>query len=143
MKLRLLLFACLLAPFALAAETLPVPTGPVTKLDPFKVRDDPINSFGFDLRIYHDKATRKVTHIFFGEIKPGSSAAQLDIEPGDQIVAINGKPVTEFPAGIGADTELGKLFLARRPGETLDLEIIRHRRDRITVKAAPVSRFGI
>lgn len=130
-----------LGPLLRASDTPPT-DGTVTKLEPFKVKDDPINSFGFDLLLYQDRKTKKVTHLFFGEIKAGSSAHDLDILPGDQIVKINGRPVTEFAAKIDRDSELGKLLLARQPGEPLDLEIIRHRRETVTVKARPVSRFS-
>lgn len=138
----LLLGGLLVALVATAAATTPPTEGPVTKLAPFRVKDEAINSFGFDLKIYHDKQTKKVLRIFFGEIKSGSSAAALDIEPGDEIAKINGRPVSDFPAAIGVDSDLGKLFLARPPGDTLDLEIIRHRRETVTVKALPVTRFG-
>jgi S1-C subfamily serine protease len=144
MKTRLLLVWVLLSPLGLLAHATEQPRtdGTVTKLAPFTVKDDPINSFGFDLNIYQDRKTKKITRIFFGEIKPGSSAEELDILPGDQIVKINGRPVTDFPARIDAGSELGKLLLAREPGEKLDLEIVRHRRETVTVQARSVSRFG-
>lgn len=144
MKRRLLLLCALLASFGplFPADELPPTDGTVTKLAPFKVKDDPINSFGFDLLIYQNRKTKKITHIFFGEIRPGSSAQDLDILPGDQIVKIDGRPVTDFPAQIDRDSDLGKILLARHPGEKLDLEIIRHRRETVTVKARPVSRFS-
>lgn len=144
MKPRLLLLCSLLgllAPSARAAEPVR-PEETVTKLEPFKVKDDPINCFGFDLMIYQDRKTKKITRMFFGEIKPGSSAHELDILPGDEIVKINGRAVTDFPAKIDNGSELGKLLLARQPGEKLDLEIVRHRRETVIVKALPVSRFS-
>ncbi|MBX3739018.1 MAG: hypothetical protein KF715_20155 [Candidatus Didemnitutus sp.] len=128
------------AGFATAPQP-PVADGKVVKLDPFKVRDDPLNSFGFDLRIYYDKKTNKVSRIFFGPIQENSSAAELDVLPGDELVTINGRPVAEFPAGVELGTELGKIFLARKPGDTLDLGIIRHRPGKITVTVASPPRL--
>lgn len=135
MKLGLLLVALVLSPGAAFATDAkpPVVDGKVVKLDPFKVRDSPLNSFGFDLRIYYDKKTNKVARIFFGPIQENSSAAELDVQPGDELVTINGRPVSEFPAGVEMGTELGKLFLTRQPGDSLDLGIIRHRPGKITV----------
>jgi len=114
------------------------PSGPITRLEPFKVRGAPINSFGFDIAIYWDRKTRKVTRMFVGEVHDGSEAAELDLAVGDEIRTINGRPVTEFIAGVDAESELGKIFLARTPGETLDLEIIRHRPGRLKLTARPV-----
>lgn len=113
----------------------------ITQLAPFRVHDDAINAFGFDLAIYWDKSTRKVTRVFIGTIQEGSSATALDVRPGDEIRKIDGRPVTEFDAGIGAGTEIGRLFLNRRPGAKLDLEIIRHRAATITVVAGPVREY--
>lgn len=137
------LFAFLLLVPAFAAPPAPdnPPGDPITQLPPFKVHDDPINSFGFDLAVYWDRATRKVTRVFIGKIHENSAAAALDVQPGDEIRRINGRPVTEFDAGIGAGTELGEVFLDRRPGAKLDLDIIRHRPGRITVVAGPVREF--
>lgn len=149
MKLRALLLAVLSLPLLASPTTDSVatapggkmPSGPITRLEPFKVRDDPINSFGFDLAIYWDRGTRKVTRMFVGEIHEGSEAAELDLAVGDEIRKINGRPVTEFIAGVDAQSELGKIFLARKPGETLDLEIIRHRPGRIKLTAKPARPF--
>lgn len=134
----LLLFLALSLVPASAADPKPPATGEkIVKLDPFKVRDDPLNSFGFDLRIYYDRKTNKVARIFFGAIHESSSAAELDVQPGDELVSINGRPVSEFPSGVEMGTELGKLFLARKPGDSLDLGIIRHRPGKITVTVKP------
>jgi S1-C subfamily serine protease len=140
-------FALLALLTALALGVLsaapPAVDGPTVKLAPLKVNDDPINCFGFDLKIYYDKKTDRVTRIFFGEVLPESSAAELDVQAGDEIKAINGRPVTEFSARVTIDTELGKLFLARRPGEKLDLAVVRHRAATVTVTAGfvtPLSR---
>ncbi len=124
------------AAFATDAKP-PAVDGKVVKLDPFKVRDDPLNSFGFDLRIYYDKKTHKVARIFFGPVQENSSAAELDVQPGDELVTINGRPVSEFPAGVEIGTELGRIFLARKPGDSVDLGIIRRRPDKITVTVRP------
>lgn len=133
-------FAVLAVVAALALSAAPPATeGPTVKLEPLKVHDDPINCFGFDLKIYYDKKTDRVTRIFFGEILPESSAAKLDVQPGDEIKAINGRPVTEFSARVTSDTELGRLFLARQPGEKLDLAVIRHRAATVTVTAGFVT----
>lgn len=133
-------FAVLAAVPALAMSAAPPATeGATVKLEPLKVHDDPINCFGFDLKIYYDKKTDRVTRIFFGEILEESSAAKLDVRTGDEIKAINGRPVTEFSARVAVDTELGKLFLARRPGEKLDLAVVRHRAATITVTAGFVT----
>lgn len=134
------LIALLAAMAVLGTSAAPPATeGPAVKLEPLKVNDDPINCFGFDLKIYYDKKTDRVTRIFFGEILPESSAAKLDMQTGDEIKAINGRPVTDFSARITAETELGKLFLARRPGETLDLAVVRHRSATVTVTAGFVT----
>lgn len=134
------LLALLAAMAVLGAKAAPPATeGPTVKLEPLKVHDDPINCFGFDLKIYYDRKTDRVTRILFGEILPESSAARLDLQTGDEIKAINGRPVTDFPSRITIDTELGKLFLARRPGEKLDLAVIRHRPATVTVTAGFVT----
>jgi len=129
----LLLLALCLVPASAVEPKPPAASEKIVKLDPFKVRDDPLNSFGFDLRIYYDKKNHKVSRIFFGPIHESSSAAELDVQPGDELVSINGRPVSEFPSGVEMGTELGKLFLDRQPGDALDLGIIRHRPGKVTV----------
>lgn len=127
---------------AFPTDTTPPAAGDkVVKLDPFKVRDDPFNSFGFDLRIYYDKKTNRVARIFVGNIQENSAAAELDLQPGDELVTINGRAVAGFSAGVTQGTELGKLFLDRKPGDTLDLGIIRHRPGQITVTAGNPTRL--
>lgn len=131
---RSLPLLCVILLTAIAAP--PPPTdGTTTKLDPFLVREDPVNSFGFDLRVFWDRKTGKVTHIFFGKIQSEELARDLDLQAGDEIIKIAGRPVTEFDAHFKPDTELGKIFLARQPGAQLDLEIMRRRPGKITVTA--------
>lgn len=120
----------LLLPLASAiAEEEPV------RLEPWVVKGDPINSFGFQLMIVIDRDAKKIVRAFVGEVIEGSSAHRSGLQPNDEVVKINGRPLAGMESRIDRDSELGRLLLAQRDGTMIDLEVISKRTRKLVVTA--------
>lgn len=130
------LLALLLLPaFSPARAAAPAKAPPV-KLAPFVVKSDPVNSYAFDLLVNIDKATRKIMRLTITGVQADSDAARAGLQPGDQIVKINGQDVTSLSPQTGPDSELNRLLLNRPPGESLRLEVLTKRTLSVTLHAA-------
>jgi C-terminal processing protease CtpA/Prc len=128
--LRAFFAAMLLLPLVSAvAEEEPV------RLEPVVVKDDPINSFGFQLMVVIDRDSKKIVRSFVGEVIEGSSAHRSGLQANDEVVKINGRPLAGMAARIDRDSELGRLLIAQRDGTMLDLEVISKRTRKLVVTA--------
>lgn len=128
-------------PLVLAVLTAPVSAEPAAKekpvvLAPFAVKGDPVNSFAFDLVVQLDPKTKRIARLWIDGVREGSDAEKSGLRKGDEIVKLNGKPVTEFSPDFGPAGELNKLLLNRPAGERHDLEVMTRRTLNVTVRAA-------
>ena len=137
MVVVLCLAACL--PILSAADAPnAVPTAEKkVQLAPYAVKGTPLNSYAFDLQVYTDKKTHKVARIFIVRVGDGSDAQKAGLEAGDEIVRIDGTAITEFDPQIGPESRLGQLLVNRRKGDEIDLEVILHRKSKVTLRALP------
>lgn len=129
--LRILLAALFGSFGGVGATATEVPA--LMQLEKFVVNGRAINSFGFDIHTYVN-AENKIHLMLIGQIAEGGSAFGRDLQPGDEIVKINGRPVRDFDRLVSPQSELGKLLLNRRPGDMLELEIIKRRPAKVTLR---------
>lgn len=120
----------LLLPFTSAvAEEDPV------RLEPMLIKEDPINSYGFQLKLIIDRDTKKIVRAICGEVTENTSAHRAGLQPNDEVVKINGRALAGMAAQIGPDSELGRLLIAQRIGTMIDLEVISPRARKLVVAA--------
>ena len=123
------------APAPAATTPAPAPaTSEVVTLEPFKVHGSASSNFAVSVRISVNPDTNK-TQIIITKVYPFSDASRLGLEPGDEIVKINGAPVADMDPKVGAETPLGKLLLNRKSGDGLDLQVAMHRIRSLTLRA--------
>ncbi len=109
-----------------AAETEANPKqGPVVVLEPYAVLGEPPKlSFGISLNIWKDGNTNKVSAIYFGKVKPGSDAQLAGLGPRTRVDRIDGKPVEEFAASLLKGSGLNRVFINRKLGDKVLLEVL-------------------
>ncbi len=110
------------AAFALLLKYVPPPTGSVA-LRPVRIRGNPLTNFPFSLQIRWSETSDRITAITVTSVPENSESARAGIRAGDTIVAIDGRKVEDFPAGVGQHDELGRIFVNRHPGDAVSLEI--------------------
>ena len=95
------------------------------KMDAFKVEGNyiPKLSFGLSLDMWKDNSTQRVTSIVIRIVRAGSEAEQKGLEPWMRILRIDGKPVEEFDASFFKGTDLNSIFVDRRNGAKVALEV--------------------
>jgi membrane-associated protease RseP (regulator of RpoE activity) len=135
MKLMPVLLVLLLCAIALGKEAQPAVDEKVLRLDPIKIRENAIIDFAVDIVIYVEPETKEVTHIFITKVHPGTDADKAGLQEGDEIVKLDGKPVKGLDPRIIKDSPLGRILLNRTPGEPLNLEVITHRKQEVTLRA--------
>jgi hypothetical protein len=99
------------AAFALLHKTAPPPPGGFA-LKPFRVRSVPVTEFPISIGVAWNAAGTRVVGMVVNEVPAGSATERAGVKAGDAIVAIDGRKVGDFTAGVGRDDELGRL----RPG---------------------------
>ncbi len=120
------------------AKEKPGPKDPKVVLETFRINTDPISSFAFDLRIYSDPKTKKVTRMFVGRVQSDTDAERLGLRENDEIIKVDGMEVKGMEARLSQGSQLGALFLNREPGEPLNLEVITTRTVKLTVRAQKI-----
>lgn len=133
-RLPAILILLALSP-AFGNEVAPPADDKVVKLEPFKIRDNAIISFALDIAIYVEPDTKKATHVLITRVHSGTDAAQAGLQPGDEIVKLDGVPVKGMDSRVVKNSPLGHILLNREPGEPLKLEIITHRTQDFTLHA--------
>ena len=104
-------------------------------LDPIKVRGNATSNFAIDIQIVVSPQTNKVITIRIAKVFENSDAADLDLQVGDLIVKVDGVPVEGMDPKIDFRSEIGKIFLNRKPGDTLKLEVLTRRIRDVTLRA--------
>ena len=93
------------------------------KAGPFQLNQKRKLAFGLGLNFWTKGSTRKVAAIYVSEVWPQSGAASQGLQEGTRIYSINGKAVDEFSGDFEAGTDLNRIFLHRRSGDRVTLEI--------------------
>jgi hypothetical protein len=109
--------------FPTLKKAKPAPAGAVA-LQPFRVHEDAITSFPISLRVVRNPRSDSVTHLVVTEVPPNSSTELAGVKEGDEILSLDDRAITTFKGAISRKSELGKLLIDRRPGATLEIEII-------------------
>lgn len=108
----------------------------VLVLEPMKIKETPLISYAIDIAIYADPKTKLVTRIFITRVMEDTDAARAGLQPGDEIVSLDGVPVKGLEPRVGPDSPLGKFLLNRDHGERLNFEIITRRTENVTLRAS-------
>ena len=139
MKPALMLLALVLF-LSLGAKEKPAAsdTHELITLDPIKVHGTAISSYAIDVRIMVSPTTKKIVTILITRVMEDSDAAEMGLLAGDEIVKVNGIPVGDIEAKVNRESQLGRLFLNRRPGEPLRLEVMTRRARQLTLHAQNV-----
>lgn len=109
--------------FSLLHKTAALPSGVVT-LEPFRVKDVPLSDFPISFEVTRNAGGDRVMRIAVTNVPQGSATEQAGVKAGDAIVAINGRKAQDFAVGVGKNSELGRIFLNRTPGDEVELEIM-------------------
>ena len=104
-------------------------------LEPYVIHGSPIISFAIDITVYGDPTTKKVSRIFISRVLPGTDAENAGLKAGDEIVKADGVAVNELDGVVTVSSALGRIFLNRRPGEALKLEVLTRRAEQVTLLA--------
>lgn len=112
---------------ALTARAAPAGSGadnhPPVKMEKFVVNDRHLLCFGLGLELWEDKNTHRVLAMYVKAVQPESMADQEGITPGSRIFGINGLAVDNFSATFGEGSELNQLFINRKNGDRVTLEL--------------------
>ncbi len=101
------------------------PADPVVKLEPMEVLGEPPKlSFGISLQIWQDSLTGNVSTIYITGVKAESDAEKQGLKPFTQITRIDGQPVQSYVASLKTSSALGKIFINRKIGAKLVLEVL-------------------
>ncbi|HET7535701.1 MAG TPA: PDZ domain-containing protein [Candidatus Didemnitutus sp.] len=120
-----------------AAEKMPAePEEKIVTLDSYDVRGRPVSSFPITIQVQYNPELKK-TKLVIIYVTPESDADRQGLRAGDEIVKIGGKPVEDMDPRVTKDSPIGKIFLNRKPGDRLDLEVVTHRTKAITLRASP------
>jgi len=111
------------SPYSVLKKAKLVPAGAVA-LTPFRVQENPLNSFPVGLRVTRQTAEDRIAQIFVAEVPEGSTAEATGLKVGDEIVRIDGRAVTAFAGGLSRRSELGKILIERKPGSTVEFAVL-------------------
>lgn len=119
----------------------------VVELRPFMVREEPVrySSFGVSLAIVADGKSKVIREMKIRAVAPGSDAEYLGLKPGTRILSADGRKVTELKARFSADAELHRVFMERRRGDEVALEVLVPGEDRsrkVRLRESPEFRLG-
>ncbi len=98
----------------------------VNELETFVVRDLPAieTSFGLALGVTADPDTRQILQLAVKRVARDSEAEARGLRPGAVILAADGRSVQTLVARFTRDSEFHRLFMGRRHGETIELQVL-------------------
>lgn len=105
------------------------------ELEPVQVRENAIISFAIDIVIHGDRETKLVNRIFITHVRSDTDAERAGLQVGDEIVKLDGVPVKGMDSRVAEGSPLGRILLARDPGDDLKLEVITRRTQNFTLRA--------
>jgi hypothetical protein len=99
--------------------------GSVVELPPFLVTEDPIvpTSFGISYQISADKNTRLIQSMVLLTVAKNSEAAAKGLKPGMEVLTADGRSVRTLMARFDDQSEFHQIFMDRRVGERIVLEL--------------------
>lgn len=110
---------------AKAGDPTEAPAGPVIRLDPYTVMDEPPKlCFDIALEVWGDANTGKVTSLYITKVKPLSHAEELGLVPRTRIDRIDGIPVEDLTPSFRKGTVLNRTFINRKFGARVTLEVV-------------------
>ena len=112
---------------AAGVAAAPVPRRPendVFELPPVQVRGEFQMSFGFGVKIIKDQLSTRVLVMYIDSVDPDSDAGKKGLEVGARIMAIDGRPVTEFDATFSQGGDLNRIFSARNRNDKVMLKVL-------------------
>lgn len=112
-----------MAAFRLFRRNDPLSSGAVA-MTSYVVKDVPISDFPIGIDAIRNAGGDRFTGIVVNFVPRGSTTEQAGVKVGDAVIAINGRKAVDFAPGVGKDSELGRIFLNRKPGEQVELEIL-------------------
>jgi predicted metalloprotease with PDZ domain len=133
------LLAALLSPVLLLAADNPPAKEKLLVLDPMMIRSVPIGSYAIEVGIKVNSDTKKVERMFVTGVRENTDAEDAGLQPGDEILKLDGRSVQEFDASLRKDGPLSRILIDREFGEPLKLEILVHRKQTFTLRAQPHS----
>jgi predicted metalloprotease with PDZ domain len=134
------LLAALLFPVLLCAADNPLEKGnQVLVLDPMMIRSVPIGSYAIEIGIKINPDTKKVDRMFVTGVRENTDAEDAGLQPGDEILKLDGRSVQEFDGSLRKDGPLSRILIDRDFGEPLKLEILVRRKQTFTLRAQPRS----
>jgi hypothetical protein len=98
-------------------------SNPPVMMETFKVREKHLVNFGIGITFWENKATQRVLEMSVNAVRPDSGADFEGLTPGTRIWTINGVPVDNFEASLETGTELNKIFINRKRGDQVTLEV--------------------
>lgn len=97
---------------------------PPQKMDRFVVAEESTMSFGLSVKVLKFTLTNKVMTFRIEDVEDGSDAAANGLTAGMAVVAIDGRPVTDFDATFKAGSDLRRVFIGRHEGDKVVLDIV-------------------
>lgn len=95
-----------------------------TPLKPYEVAVPAKLAFGISLDVFGDTNTKKLVAIYITDVRKESDAERNGLLPFSRVVRINGKRVEEFEPSFAKGSELNQLFVKRKKGEFVTLEVV-------------------
>ena len=93
------------------------------QMEKFVVNDKHLLCFGLGIEFWEDKNTGQVLAMYVKAVAPDSMAEHEGMVPGTRIYGIEGIGVENFLATFAAGSELNKLFVDRKSGDRVTLEV--------------------
>lgn len=100
------------------------PPADVIKLDSIRIKDTPLSKFPISIDVLRSLGSNRVSEITVSDVHAGSAAERDGIRVGDKIISVNSRKTQDFAVGVGKDSELGRIFLNRDPGDEVKLELV-------------------
>jgi C-terminal processing protease CtpA/Prc len=96
---------------------------PAVTMDKFTVASKHLQSFGIALEFWENKSTQRVMEMYIKEVQQGSMAEDKGLTKGTRIFEIDGIPVDSFDATFAVGSDLNKIFIDRKNGDRVTLEV--------------------
>ncbi len=130
--------ALLVAPWLSAAEPAPGKPEDLIVLPKYQVKGEAVCPFGIGVGGTREADTHRIKRLIITDVTIGSEAERLGLQPGDEILSLNGKKVAGMDGTKQAGSELFELLVNQAPGQTLALEVIVHRVKNLNLTALPL-----